>query len=198
MWEAKYLKKSAIYCWKSTEIHQKLHFFFICPSLKPHKIQMIKDNSKFQKHGTWFINWLHFLFFNLSSKPHSCPLKEANLETVKVVNFATKWLNLYPHTVFQICLPKILCGGAILRYFSILRQRWRLIFMENVRMSIQLLFAFVISHLASPIFIFDMKVIIFVGHSKHRSLHPVHAAILWSPPFEMSNATTNPLSTFVN
>ena len=99
MWEAKYLKKSAIYCWKSTEIRQKLQFFFICPSLKPHIIQMIKDNSKFQKHGTWFINWLHFLFFNLSSKPHGCPLKEADLETVKVVNFATKWLNLYPRTV---------------------------------------------------------------------------------------------------
>ena len=99
MWEAKYLKKSAIYCWKSTEIRQKLQFFFICPSLKPHKIQMIKDNSKFQKHGTWFITWLHFLFFNLSSKPHGCPLKEADLETVKVVNFATKWLNLYPRTV---------------------------------------------------------------------------------------------------
>ena len=102
MWEAKYLKKSAIYCWKSTEIRQKLQFFFICPSLKPHKIQMIKDNSKFQKHGTWFITWLHFLFFNLSSKPHGCPLKEADLETVKVVNFATKWLNLYPHTVINI------------------------------------------------------------------------------------------------
>ena len=101
MWEAKYLKKSAIYCWKSTEIRQKLQFFFICPSLKPHKIQMIKDNSKFQKHGTWFITWLHFLFFNLSSKPHGCPLKEADLETVKVVNFATKWLNLYPHTVMK-------------------------------------------------------------------------------------------------
>ena len=102
MWEAKYLKKKlAIYCWKSTEIHQKLQFFFICPFLKPHKIQMIKDNSKFQKHGTWFITWLHFLFFNLSSKTHGCPLKEADLETVKVVNFATKWLNLYPHTVYK-------------------------------------------------------------------------------------------------
>ena len=101
MWEAKYLKKSAIYCWKSTEIRQKLQFFFICPSLKPHKIQMIKDYSKFQKHGTWFITWLHFLFFNLSSKPHGCPLKEADLETVKVVNFATKWLNLYPRTVLR-------------------------------------------------------------------------------------------------
>ena len=66
---------------------------------------MIKDNSKFQKHGTWFITWLHFLFFNLSSKPHGCPLKEADLETVKVVNFATKWLNLYPHTV-QTVIPK--------------------------------------------------------------------------------------------
>ena len=113
MWEAKYLKKSAIYCWKSTEICQKLQFFFICPSLKPHKIQMIKDNSKFQKHGTWFITWLHFLFFNLSSKPHGCPLKEADLETVKVVNFATKWLNLYPHTVdiwgaiYQLRITKV-------------------------------------------------------------------------------------------
>ena len=107
MWEAKYLKKSAIYCWKSTEIHQKLQFFFICPFLKPHKIQMIKDNSKFQKHGTWFITWLHFLFFNLSSKTHGCPLKEADLETVKVVNFATKWLNLYPHTVVPVRKIKV-------------------------------------------------------------------------------------------
>ena len=99
MGEAKCLKKLNNHCWKSTENCQKLQFFFICPSLKPHKIQMKKDNSKFQKHGTWFITWLHFLFFNLSSKPHGCPLKEADLETVKVVNFATKWLNLYPHTV---------------------------------------------------------------------------------------------------
>ena len=41
------------------------------------------------------------MFFNHSSKPHRCPLKEADLETVKVVNFATKWLNLYPHTVIS-------------------------------------------------------------------------------------------------
>ena len=68
---------------------------------------MIKDNSKFQKHGTLFVTWLHFLFFNLSSKPHGCPLKEADLETVKVVNFATKWLNLYPHTVLRFNLEII-------------------------------------------------------------------------------------------
>jgi len=40
MWEANYLKKSANHRWKSTEIRQKLQFFFICLSLKPHKIQM--------------------------------------------------------------------------------------------------------------------------------------------------------------
>ena len=115
--------------------------------------------------------------------------------------FYETWLFLdLAQRLFQICFPTKLCGGAILRYFSILRQRRRLIFMENVRMSIQLLFAFVISHLASPIFIFDMKVIIFVGHSKHRSLVTTSCTRgnIMISPFEMSNATTNPLSTFVN
>ena len=117
MCDANYPKKSANHRWKSTEISQKLQFFFICPSLKPHKIQMIKDNSKFQKHGTWFITWLHFLFFNLSSKPHGCLLKEADLETVKVVNFATKRLNLYPHTVPTKVLTPIVIGMFIVRKF---------------------------------------------------------------------------------
>ena len=60
---------------------------------------MKKGNWKFQKHGTRFVTCLHFLFLNLSSKPHGCPLKEADVKAVKVVKFATKWLNLYPHTV---------------------------------------------------------------------------------------------------
>ena len=60
---------------------------------------MKKNSSKCQNQGILFLIWLRFLFYNLSSQPHGCPLKEADLETVKVVNFATKWLNLYPHTV---------------------------------------------------------------------------------------------------
>ena len=62
---------------------------------------------KVQKHGTELVTWLHFLFYNFGSKPHCCPYKEAGLKAVKVVNFATKWLNLYPHTVlFWLQYPK--------------------------------------------------------------------------------------------
>ena len=99
MWEAKYLKKSAIYCWKSTEIRQKLQFFFICPSLKPHKIQMKKDNSKFQKQSSSFRFCLYFWFSDHRSKSNARPLREADSKAGKVVKFVAMWLNLYPHTV---------------------------------------------------------------------------------------------------
>ena len=99
MWEAKCLKKSAIYCWKSTEIRQKLQFFFICLSLKPHKIQMKKDNSKIQKQASLLVFCVIFLFSNHPSKSTGSPFTEADPKGVKVVNFVAKRLNLYPHTV---------------------------------------------------------------------------------------------------
>ena len=83
-----------------SEKYPKNGFFFIQTStLIPWSIKTIRYISKVQKHGTELVTWLHFLFYNFSSKPHCCPYKEADLKAVKVVNFATKWLNLYPHTV---------------------------------------------------------------------------------------------------
>ena len=101
MREAKYLKKSAHNFWKSTEIQPKLLFFFICLSLKPHKIPMKKDNSKFQKQASLLVFWLQFVFSNNHSKSTGSPLREAEVKAVKVVNFVAMWLNLYPHTVLR-------------------------------------------------------------------------------------------------
>ena len=103
MREAKYLKKCADNFWKSTEIQPKLLFFFICLSLKPHKIPMKKDNSKFQKQASLLVFWLQFVFSNNHSKSTGSPLREAEVKAVKVVNFVAMWLNLYPRTV-GLCL----------------------------------------------------------------------------------------------
>ena len=99
MGEAKCLKKSAKHYWKSREIHPKLKFFCICLSLKPHIIQMEKDNSKFQKQSSSFRYYLDFWFADHPSKNTGSPLREAEVKAVKVVNFVAMWLNLYPHTV---------------------------------------------------------------------------------------------------
>ena len=99
MWEAKYLKKSANHRWKSKENHQKLLFFFICPSLEPHKIQKKRDNWNFQKQASLLVFWLQFVFSNNHSKSTGSPLREAEVKAVKVVNFVAMWLNLYPRTV---------------------------------------------------------------------------------------------------
>ena len=97
--EAESLKKSANHCWKSAEIHQKLHFFFLCLSLKPHKIQVRKDNSKFQKQASLLVFCQIFLFSDYPSKITGSPLRDAEVKAVKVVNFVAMWLNLYPYTV---------------------------------------------------------------------------------------------------
>ena len=87
--EAKCQKKSANHCWKSTEIHPKLQFFSICLSLKPHKIQMKKDNSKFQKQASLLVFCLIFLFSDQPSKSSSCPF-------IKAKRKRPKWLSLWP------------------------------------------------------------------------------------------------------
>ena len=83
---------------------QKRIFFIQTSTLIPCSVKTIRYISKVQKHGTELVTWLHFLFYNFSSKPHCWPYKEADLKAVKVVNFATKWLNLYPHTVISLKL----------------------------------------------------------------------------------------------
>ena len=92
-------KKSVDCSWKSTENQPKLQFFFICLSLKPHKIQMKKDNSKIQKQASLLVFCVIFLFSNHPSKSTGSPFMEAHPKGVKVVNFVAKRLNLYPHTV---------------------------------------------------------------------------------------------------
>ena len=71
--------------------------------MKPHKIQMKKDNSKIQKQASLLVFCVIFLFSNHPSKSTGSPFREADSKGVKVVNFVAKWLNLYPHTVF-FCL----------------------------------------------------------------------------------------------
>ena len=100
MGEAECPKKSATYCWKSTEIHPKLQFFFLCLSLKPHKMQMKKDNSKFWNHASLLVFCLIFLFSDQPSKGSGCPFSKAKRKAVKVVKFMAMWLNLYPRTVY--------------------------------------------------------------------------------------------------
>ena len=78
---------------------EKRIFFIQTSTLIPCSIKTVRYMLKVQKHGTELVTWLHFLFYNFSSKPQCCPYKEADSKAVKVVNFATKWLNLYPHTV---------------------------------------------------------------------------------------------------
>ena len=84
----------------SEKCSKKQIFFIQTSTLIPCNIKTIQQISKVQKHGTKLVTWLNFLFYNFSSKPQCCPYKEADSKAVKVVNFATKWLNLYPHTVY--------------------------------------------------------------------------------------------------
>ena len=84
---------------------KKQIFFIQTSTLIPCDIKTIQCISKIQKHGTELVTWLHFLFYNFTSKPHCCPYKEADLKAVKVVNFVTKGLNLYPRTVEKSILP---------------------------------------------------------------------------------------------
>ena len=71
----------------------------MCLSLKPHKIQIKKDNSKFQKQASLLVFCLLFLFSDHPSKSNGCPISEAKRKATKVVKFIAMWLNLYPHTV---------------------------------------------------------------------------------------------------
>ena len=70
---------------------------------------MKKDDSKFQKQAPLLVFCLIFLFSDQPSKSSGCPFSEAKRKAAKVVKFVAMWLNLFPHTVYQLFLK--LSGG---------------------------------------------------------------------------------------
>ena len=69
--------------------------------MKPHRIQISRDITKFQKQPTLLVYCLKYFFSDIPSKSTGCPFREAERKAVKVVNFVAMWLNLYPHTVYD-------------------------------------------------------------------------------------------------
>ena len=66
-----------------------------------HKIQILKDNLKFQKQASLLVFCLIFLFYDHPSKSSGCPFSKAKQKSAKVVKFMAMLLNLYPHTVSE-------------------------------------------------------------------------------------------------
>ena len=69
--------------------------------MKPHRIQISRDMTKFQRQPTLLVDCPNCLFSYVLSKSTGRPFREAERKAVKVVNFVAMWLNLYPHTVFD-------------------------------------------------------------------------------------------------